>query len=136
MKENKTINWTSTLYWLTALCWFLIVVWIRLLLERSYFWNYEKSFQWGFSPDVIFMVHYQSEISDALHLLFFFMLLCFLIFFSWSIQQVKSDSYKLNPNLASIVRLLSQGIYFWTERRRRKEIENSLMDFANKNDSK
>lgn len=97
MKENKTINWTSTLYWLAALCWFLIVVWIRLLLERSYFWNYEKSFQWGFSPDVIFMVHYQSEISDALHLLFFFMLF-FLIFFSWSIQQVKSDSYKLNPS--------------------------------------
>lgn len=99
MRKNKTINWTSNRHWLSALCWFLIVVWIRLLLERSYFGNYKKkrSFQWGFSPDVIFMVHYQSEISDALHLPLF-ILCCYFFLFSWSTQQVKTDSYKLNPS--------------------------------------
>lgn len=56
----------------------------------------KKSFQWGFSPDVIFMVHYQSEISDALHLPLF-ILCCYFFLFSWSTQQVKTDSYKLNP---------------------------------------
>lgn len=57
----------------------------------------KKSFQWGFSPDVIFMVHYQSEISDALHLPLF-ILCCYFFLFSWSTQQVKTDSYKLNPS--------------------------------------
>lgn len=56
----------------------------------------KKSFQRGFSPDVIFMVHYQSEISDALHLPLF-ILCCYFFLFSWSTQQVKTDSYKLNP---------------------------------------
>lgn len=57
----------------------------------------KKSFQRGFSPDVIFMVHYQSEISDALHLPLF-ILCCYFFLFSWSTQQVKTDSYKLNPS--------------------------------------
>lgn len=57
----------------------------------------KKSFQRGFSPDVIFMVHYQSEISDALHLPLF-ILCCYFFLLSWSTQQVKTDSYKLNPS--------------------------------------
>lgn len=135
MRKNKTINWTSNRHWLSALCWFLIVVWIRLLLERSYFGNYKKKLPVGFLSRCNFHVPYQSEISDALHLPLF-ILCCYFFLFSWSTQQVKTDSYKLNPSKSPLCVCYHKVFTFERSAGERKAIENSLMDFANKNDSK